>query len=121
MTEPTPIGRSEAPSRVGRHARLLLAAALLLGVLTLRHQTLRMDWIFFQPSWAGAKGLVFYLAGDYGSNVGYSLHLKPLAAADIAAGRFVTLRLEGPPIVGEIVAATSNAGDVPSPTIWTSF
>jgi DNA-binding transcriptional LysR family regulator len=55
------------------------------------------------------------------SNVGYSLHLKPLAAADIAAGRFVTLRLEGPPIVGEIVAATSNAGDVPSPTIWTSF
>lgn len=39
-------------------------------------------------------------------NKGYSLHLKPLAAPEIAAGRFVALRLDGPPIVGEIVAAT---------------
>lgn len=38
-------------------------------------------------------------------NEGYSLHLKPLAAPEIAAGRFVSLRLEGPPIVGEVVAA----------------
>jgi LysR family transcriptional regulator, low CO2-responsive transcriptional regulator len=39
-------------------------------------------------------------------NKGYSLHLKPLAAPEIAAGRFVALQLNGPPIVGEIVAAT---------------
>jgi DNA-binding transcriptional LysR family regulator len=39
-------------------------------------------------------------------NQGYSLHLKSLAAPEIAAGRFVALRLDAPPIVGEIVAAT---------------
>jgi len=38
-------------------------------------------------------------------NRGYSLHLKSLAAPEIAAGRFVALRLAGPPIVGEVVAA----------------
>lgn len=38
-------------------------------------------------------------------NVGYSLHLKPLPAAEIAAGRFASLRLDSPPILGEIVAA----------------
>ena len=39
------------------------------------------------------------------SNVGYSMHLKSLVAADIAANRFVSLRLAGPPILGEIVVA----------------
>jgi LysR family transcriptional regulator, low CO2-responsive transcriptional regulator len=40
-----------------------------------------------------------------GNNVGYSLHLKPLLATDIAAGRFVALRLDVPPILGDIVVA----------------
>jgi LysR family transcriptional regulator, low CO2-responsive transcriptional regulator len=40
-------------------------------------------------------------------NVGYSMHLKPLVEADLAAGRFVPLQLDGPPIFGEIVVAVS--------------
>jgi LysR family transcriptional regulator, low CO2-responsive transcriptional regulator len=46
-------------------------------------------------------------------NVGYSMHLKPLVAADIAAGRFVPLRLDGPPILGEIVVAFRTRRAVP--------
>jgi DNA-binding transcriptional LysR family regulator len=38
-------------------------------------------------------------------NVGYSMNLKPLVAADITAGRFVPLRLDVPPILGELVVA----------------
>jgi DNA-binding transcriptional LysR family regulator len=41
-------------------------------------------------------------------NVGYSMHLKPLVAADLAARRFVPLRLDGSPIFGEIVVAVSS-------------
>ena len=41
-------------------------------------------------------------------NVGYSMHLKPLVAADLAAGRFVPLRLDAAPIFGEIVVAVSS-------------
>ena len=39
------------------------------------------------------------------NNVGYSMHLKPLVVTEIGAGRFVQLRLDGPPILGEMVAA----------------
>lgn len=38
-------------------------------------------------------------------NVGYTMHLKPLVSADIASGRFVPLRLDVPPILGDIVVA----------------
>jgi len=38
-------------------------------------------------------------------NVGYTMHLKPVVATEIAAGRFVPLRLDSPPILGEIVVA----------------
>jgi DNA-binding transcriptional LysR family regulator len=38
-------------------------------------------------------------------NVGYAMLIKAVVAADIAAGRFVPLRLDCPPILGEIVAA----------------
>jgi DNA-binding transcriptional LysR family regulator len=50
------------------------------------------------------------------SNVGYSIHLKPLAAADVAAGRFVSLRFGGPPLVGEIAAVSRSRGPL-SPLI----
>ena len=61
---------------------------------------------------AGVTPGIVTEAGNYNGinelvqrNVGYSMHLKPLVAADIAAGRFVPLRLDGPPILGEVVAA----------------
>jgi DNA-binding transcriptional LysR family regulator len=38
-------------------------------------------------------------------NAGYSLQIKPLVAAELAAGQLVALNLDGPPILGEIVAA----------------
>jgi hypothetical protein len=49
-------------------------------------------------------------------NVGYSMHLKPLAAAEIAAGRFAPLRLDGPLLLGEIVMAFRSRPSV-SPLI----
>jgi DNA-binding transcriptional LysR family regulator len=49
-------------------------------------------------------------------NAGYTLNIKAVVAADIAAGRFVPLRLQGPPILGEIVAAF-GARSVASPLI----
>jgi DNA-binding transcriptional LysR family regulator len=47
------------------------------------------------------------------SNVGYSMHLKPLVAAELAAGRFVHLRLDGPVMFGEIVAAFRSRRGAP--------
>jgi DNA-binding transcriptional LysR family regulator len=38
-------------------------------------------------------------------NVGYALHIKTIVAGEIAAGRFVALRVECPPILEEIVVA----------------
>jgi DNA-binding transcriptional LysR family regulator len=38
-------------------------------------------------------------------NVGYAIHIKAVVAPEIAAGRFVPLPLDCPPILGEIVAA----------------
>lgn len=46
-------------------------------------------------------------------NMGYTMHLKSLVAANIAAGRFVLLQLEGPPILGEIAVAFRSRRDVP--------
>lgn len=46
-------------------------------------------------------------------NMGYTMHLKSLVAADIAAGRFAQLRLEGPPLLGEIAVAFRPRRDVP--------
>lgn len=48
-------------------------------------------------------------------NVGYTMHLKPLVAADIASGRFVPLRLDVPPILGEIVVAFRSRRTVSPP------
>jgi len=36
-------------------------------------------------------------------NVGYSMHVKPMVAAELATGQLVALRLDGPPILGELV------------------
>ena len=36
-------------------------------------------------------------------NMGYSMHIKPMVAAELAAGQLVALRLHGPPILGELV------------------
>ena len=49
-------------------------------------------------------------------NAGYTVNIKAVVAADIAAGRFVTLRVNCPPILGEIVAAF-GARSVVSPLI----
>ena len=49
-------------------------------------------------------------------NVGYSVLPKPLVAAEIAAGRFVSLRLAVPPMVGELVVAFRSRRSV-SPLI----
>lgn len=38
-------------------------------------------------------------------NTGYAINIKAVVAADIATGRFVPLRLDCPPILGEIVVA----------------
>lgn len=38
-------------------------------------------------------------------NAGYSMYVKPLVAAELATGQLVVLKLEGPPILGDIVAA----------------
>ena len=49
-------------------------------------------------------------------NEGYALHLASLAASEISAGRFVPLRLDAPPIVGEIVVAM-RPRTLPSPLV----
>jgi DNA-binding transcriptional LysR family regulator len=49
-------------------------------------------------------------------NIGYSLLPKPLVTAEIAAGRFVPLRLDVPPLMGEIVVAFRSRRSV-SPLI----
>jgi DNA-binding transcriptional LysR family regulator len=36
-------------------------------------------------------------------NTGYSMHVKPMVAAELATGRLVTLRLDGPPLFGDLV------------------
>jgi DNA-binding transcriptional LysR family regulator len=36
-------------------------------------------------------------------NAGYSMHVKPMVAAELATGQLVALRLDGPPILGELV------------------
>ena len=36
-------------------------------------------------------------------NMGYSMHVKPMVAAELAAGRLVALRLDGPPMLGDLV------------------
>ena len=38
-------------------------------------------------------------------NAGYSLQIRPLVADELAAGQLVGLKLEGPPILADIVAA----------------
>lgn len=38
-------------------------------------------------------------------NVGYSMQIRPLVAAELAAGRLVVLDLTGPPILGDIAVA----------------
>lgn len=38
-------------------------------------------------------------------NAGYSLQIRPLVASELASGRLVVLHLDGPPMVGDIVAA----------------
>ena len=38
-----------------------------------------------------------------GRNMGYSMHVKPMVAAELAAGELVAHRLDGPPIFGELV------------------
>jgi DNA-binding transcriptional LysR family regulator len=36
-------------------------------------------------------------------NMGYSMHVKPMVAAELAAGQLVAVRLDGPPLLGELV------------------
>ena len=36
-------------------------------------------------------------------NLGYSVHVKPMVATELATGRLIALRLDGPPFVGELV------------------
>jgi tetratricopeptide (TPR) repeat protein len=66
---------------------VLLAALLTVAVVILRQQTMRMDWLFFQPSWAGLRGLVRYLAGDYsGAARAYRAHFGGLVARGEGSG-----------------------------------
>lgn len=76
---------------------------LLVGVIVIRQQTLRMDWIFFQSSWAGAKGLGFYLAGDYGNAArAYRAHIRQRAAEH---GGF------GDPVFGALLAGDLDGAE----------
>jgi DNA-binding transcriptional LysR family regulator len=38
-----------------------------------------------------------------GRNLGYSMHVKPMVSTELASGQLVALRLDGPPIFGELV------------------
>jgi tetratricopeptide (TPR) repeat protein len=89
--------------RIGVLARLFLAAVLLVAVIVVRQQTLRMDWIFFQSSWAGAKGLGLYLAGDYGNAArAYRVHFRRRAAEH---GGF------GDPVFGALLAGDLDGAE----------
>jgi LysR family transcriptional regulator, low CO2-responsive transcriptional regulator len=46
-------------------------------------------------------------------NAGYSILIRPLVADELARGQLVTLNLEGPPILGEIVVAYATRSVVP--------
>lgn len=46
-----------------------------------------MDWIFFQPSWPGIRGLVHYLAGDYGGAArAYRAHFRERVGSGEGSG-----------------------------------
>lgn len=73
--------------RLASHASLLLVVALVVFWVLARQQVLRMDAVFFQPSWPGIKGLIAYTVGAYGSSVAaYRAHFRRVVAAGGSAG-----------------------------------
>ncbi|HET9489123.1 MAG TPA: tetratricopeptide repeat protein [Methylomirabilota bacterium] len=73
--------------RLASHASLLLVVALVVFWVLARQHALRMDAIFFQPSWQGIRGLIAYATGAYGSAAGaYRAHLRGVVEAGGTAG-----------------------------------
>ena len=80
---PTETGRLSLTPR----ARVLLAIGVMLVWVFVRDWMVRMDDVFFQPSWSGVKGLALYAVGDYaGAARAYRQHFRevvlPTASAD---------------------------------------
>src|SRR5437899_857855 len=72
---------------LSRRARIVLAVTVALLVLFARHQISQMDGRFFQRSTAGAKGLIFYLLGDYsGAAKAYREHWQEAIQAGWTSG-----------------------------------
>jgi tetratricopeptide (TPR) repeat protein len=61
--------------------------ALVVFWVLARQQVLRMDAVFFQPSWPGIKGLIAYTVGAYGSSAkAYRAHFRRVVGAGGSAG-----------------------------------
>jgi tetratricopeptide (TPR) repeat protein len=73
--------------RLASHASLLLVVALVIVWVMARQHVLRMDAVFFQPSWPGIRGLVSYALGDSGSAAtAYRAHFRRLILSGGSAG-----------------------------------
>ena len=68
-------------------AGLVLAISLMLAWVLAYQRVRRMDWVFFQPSPAGAWALGQYLAGDYaGAARAYRAHFREAVASGWSSG-----------------------------------
>jgi len=73
--------------RLASHASLLLVVALVVFWVLARQHVLRMDAVFFQPSWQGIRGLIAYAVGAYGpSAAAYRAHLRGVIESGGTAG-----------------------------------
>ncbi|HSF06494.1 MAG TPA: tetratricopeptide repeat protein [Methylomirabilota bacterium] len=73
--------------RLASHASLLLVVGLVVFWVLARQQVLRMDAVFFHPSWPGIKGLIAYAIGAYGpSAAAYRAHLRGVVQSGGSAG-----------------------------------
>lgn len=73
--------------RLASHVSLLLVVALVVVWVMARQHVLRMDAVFFQPSWSGIRGLVAYAAGAYGSaHTAYRANFRSLVESGGSAG-----------------------------------
>jgi tetratricopeptide (TPR) repeat protein len=65
---------------------VLVSALLTMWVLG-RQQVMRMDGLFFQPSWAGVKGLAYYMVAHYGPAAeAYRAHFRGVVEAGNSVG-----------------------------------
>jgi tetratricopeptide (TPR) repeat protein len=80
-------GHRARARRLAPYACLLLVVVLVVVWVVARQHVLRMDAIFFQPSWHGIKGLIAYAAGAYGpAAAAYRAHLRGVVQSGGSVG-----------------------------------